>query len=404
MKITELYIYPIKSLAPLSVPRTRLRRESVEHDRRFMLLKVQADGTYKNIQIPYFPECALFHQRLDGDTIVVTYHVPPKPIFTPEAPEQRTELRVPLSPKLEGRDLVDVSIGGSPTVAYRSKLIVSQKLYFLLCPSVLFSFSPLCDFFFLLELGYPYDQWFTACFGYEVILVYIGDRGREVLAHKPSEHYLWRQRRQQQPRPQGGWLSSISAHIPGLGSGSEEKEEKRSDQLTFNECAPFLVASKASLRDVSKRLPEGEEMDMRRFRPNIVVDEDPQNPDKEGALAAWEEDYWAELAVKRSEAGREHRLALTANCGRCISINIDYETGRPSEGEPGIVLKKLMADRRVDEGNKWTPIFGRYAFLAPKQEEEEDGSEDDGVEIAVGDEIHVTKRLDYRDSWAWPKY
>ncbi|KAI1348026.1 hypothetical protein F5Y01DRAFT_230080 [Xylaria sp. FL0043] len=372
MKITELYIYPIKSLAPLSVQRTRLRRESVEHDRRFMLLKVQEDGTHKNIQIPYFPECALFHQRLDGDTIVVTYHVPPKPIFTPEAPEQRTELRVPLSPKLEGRVLVDVSIGGSPTVAYR--------------------------------MGYPYDQWFTACFGYEVILVYIGDQGREVLAHKPSEHYLWRQRRQQQPRPQGGWLSSISAHIPGLGSGSEQNEEKSSDQLTFNECAPFLVASKASLRDVSRRLPEGEEMDMRRFRPNIVVDEDPQEPGKEGALAAWEEDYWAELAVKRGPAGREHRLALTANCGRCISINIDYDTGRPSEGEPGIVLKKLMADRRVDEGNKWTPIFGRYAFLAPKQEGDGDGDDDDGVEIAVGDEIHVTKRLDYRDSWAWPKY
>ncbi|KAI0428088.1 MOSC domain-containing protein [Xylaria sp. FL1042] len=374
MKITELYIYPIKSLAPLSVQRTRLWRESVEHDRRFMLLKVQEDGKYKNIQIPYFPECALFHQRLDGDTIVVTYHVPPKPIFEPEAPEQRTELRVPLSPKVEGRDLIDVSIGGSPTVAYR--------------------------------MGYPYDQWFTACFGYEVILVYIGDQGREVLAHKPSEHYLWRQRRQQ-PRPQGGWLSSISAHIPGLGGESEKKEEKSSDQLTFNECAPFLVASKASLRDVSRRLPEGEEMDMRRFRPNIVVDADPQDPEKEEALAAWDEDYWAELAVTRGTAGREHRLALTANCGRCISINIDYDTGRPSEGEPGIVLKKLMADRRVDEGNKWTPIFGRYAFLAPKQEEEEETSgdgDDDGVEIAVGDEIHVTKRLDYRDSWAWPKY
>ncbi|KAI1179414.1 MOSC domain-containing protein [Nemania sp. FL0916] len=368
MKITEIYIYPIKSLAPLSVPRTRLRREGVEHDRRFMLLKVNADGTYKNIQIVHVPECALFHQRLDGDEIVVTYHVPSPPIFTPEVPEQSTALRVPLSPKLEDRAVVDVSICGSSAPAYR--------------------------------MGDPYDSWFTACFGYEVILVYIGDHSRDVLAHKPGEHYLWRQH---QPRPKGGWLSGISAYIPGGAGTGNVMPDKGSDQLVFNEIAPFLVTSKASLRDVSRRLPEGEDMDMRRFRPNIVVDGNPQDPgeggEEEGSLAAWEEDYWAELCVVRS-TGEEHRLALTANCGRCLSINIDYDTGRPSQGEPGIVLKKLMADRRVDEGNKYSPIFGRYGFLAPG------GSQgtNNGVEIAVGDHIHVTKRLDYRDSWAWPKY
>ncbi|KAI0489897.1 MOSC domain-containing protein [Xylaria cf. heliscus] len=365
MKITELYIYPIKSLAPLSVPRTRLRREGVEHDRRFMLLKVQPDGTYGNIQIASFPECALFHQRLDGDEIVVTYHVPSPPIFTPVAPEQHAALRVPSSPKLEGRDTVDVSLGGSPTLAYR--------------------------------MGDPYDAWFSACFGYEVHLVYIGDRGREVLAHKPSEHYLWRQQQQQQR----GWLSSIAAYVPGVG-GWGGKRDGGPDQLTFNEIAPFLVTSKASLRDVSRRLRDGQEMDMRRFRPNIVVDADPRAPEKEEEaeeeeLKAWEEDYWGELSVARS-TGEEHRLALTANCGRCSSINIDYEMGRPSEGEAGIVFKKLMGDRRVDKGNRWSPIFGRYAFLAPGGSQ----GDDDVVEIAVGDEVSVTKRLDYRDSWAWP--
>ncbi|KAI1161359.1 MOSC domain-containing protein [Nemania serpens] len=353
MKITQLYIYPIKSLAPLSVSRTRLGREGLEHDRRFMLLKVKPDGTYKKIQIPYFPECALFHQRLDGDEIVVTYHAP-------EAPEAPEPLRVPLSPKLEGRGIVDVSLNGSGTVAYR--------------------------------MGDPYDGWFTARFGYEVILVYIGDQGREVLAHRPSENPLWRQQ-----RPRGGWLSSIAAYLPGVGGG----DGNASERLTFSEVAPFLVTSGASLRDVSKRLPDGEEMDIRRFRPNIVVDEDPQAaPEKEG-LKAWEEDYWAELSVSREARGGEehvHRFALTMNCGRCISINIDYDTGRPAEGEPGIMLKKLMADRRVDEGNKYSPIFGRYGFLLP----EEGQDHDDGVEVAVGDEIRVTKRLDYRDRWAWP--
>jgi uncharacterized protein YcbX len=374
----QLYIYPIKSLAPLSLPRARLRRDGLEHDRRFMLLKVLPDGRYKNIQITFFPECALFHQQLDfsqdtdkttgngdGGEIVVTYHVPSPPIFVPEAPEQRTALRIPLNPDLGGRDVIDVSIGGSPTAAYR--------------------------------MGGEYDRWFTACFGYEVALVYIGDQGRDVLAHKPSEHHLWRRPQQQR----GGWLGSITSHIPGVGNGGADG--KQEEQLAFNDCAPFLVTSKASLRDVSKRLPEGEEMDMRRFRPNIVVDEraSPDAAETKEGLRAWDEDFWAEVSVVRRGTGDAHRLALTANCGRCISINVDYETGRPSEGEPGSVLKKLMADRRVDKGNKYTPIFGRYAFLAPGQEGTEDGG--NGVEITVGDEIHVTRRLDYRDEWAWPK-
>ncbi|KAJ3577869.1 hypothetical protein NPX13_g2696 [Xylaria arbuscula] len=220
-------------------------------------------------------------------------------------------------------------------------------------------------------VGYPYDQWFTACFGFEAILVYIGDQGREVLAHKPRDHYLWRQR---QPRQQqNGWVSSITAAIPSLGvgggNGSEKKKKNDSDQLTFNDIAPFLVTSRASLRD----------------------------------LAAWEEDYWGELSVTRGGTGEEHRLALTANCGRCVSINVDLEKGRPSEGELGIMLKKLMADRRVDEGNKYAPVFGRYAFIAPPKDGV-DGDVDDVVEVAVGDEIRVTKRLSYRDEWAWPKY
>ncbi|KAI1822820.1 MOSC domain-containing protein [Xylaria intraflava] len=361
MKITELYIYPIKSLAPLAVPRTRLRREGAEHDRRFMLLKTQPDGRHKLIQVSSFPECALFRQQIDGDEIVVTYHVPSRPLVAPEPPEQRTALRVPLSPAIEDRDVVDVSMAGSSTTAYR--------------------------------MGDPYDTWFTACFGYDVMLVYIGDQTRDVLAHKPSENPLWRRPRQQQ----GGWLAGISSYLPGMGIGYGTREDG-AEQLTFNEVAPFLVVSKASLRDVSTRLPEGEAMDVRRFRPNIVVDGDPQAPGQRD-LMAWEEDYWAELGVTTRRAGAEHRLALTANCGRCTSINIDYDTGRRSEGEAGIVFKKLMRDRRVDQGNKYSPIFGRYAFLAPGEARDHD---DDGIEIAVGDEVQVTKRLDSRDTWAWP--
>ncbi|KAI1450335.1 MOSC domain-containing protein [Annulohypoxylon stygium] len=385
IQITELYIYPIKALRPLSVPTAQLRREGLKYDRRFMLLKVEANGQYTNIQTANFPECTLFSQVIDGDHIVVTYQIPAVPLVPP-SPEQRTPLRVPLEPEddeLTGE--VHIDLYDSETTAYRVR-------------------------------G-PYSDWFASCLGYPVVLVYIGSNRRRVLAHAPPAP----------PRPTKSWFASIASRIPFTSEWppSDDADEADNDGgLTFNEAAPFLVTSKASLRDVSARLPPGQEMDMIKFRPNIVVDvvpdysppsppstptsEDSEEEDHPTTLTAWDEDFWSELLI-----GGTHRLALRANCARCISINIDYSTGRPGTGESGSILKKLMRDRRVDTGNKWSPIFGRYAFLLPPtttngpsdSKEPYDASSlgDLVADVAVGDEVKVTRRISSRDVWAWPK-
>lgn len=49
------------------------------------------------------------------------------------------------------------------------------------------------------------------------------------------------------------------------------------------------------------------------------------------------------------------------------------------------MLKKLNSNRRVDQGTKWSPVFGRYSFLAP---------DSNGQSITVGDEVVVSKRLE----------
>ncbi|KAI1095777.1 MOSC domain-containing protein [Rostrohypoxylon terebratum] len=392
IQITELYIYPIKALRPLSVPTAQLRREGLKYDRRFMLLKVEADGQYTNIQTASFPECTLFSQTIDGDHIVVTYQIPAVPLVSP-TPEQRTPLRVPLDPEYdEHADEVPINLYGSATTAYR--------------------------------VWGPYSDWFASCLGYPTVLVYIGSNRRRVLAHAPPAP----------PRPTKSWYARIASRIPFTSEwppSDDEVDEADGDDdggLTFNEAAPFLVTSKASLRDVSARLPPGQEMDMIKFRPNIVVDvvpdHSPPSPpsapisgDSEGEdhptnLTAWDEDFWSELLI-----GGTHRLALTANCARCISINIDYGTGCPGTDESGSILKKLMRDRRVDTGNKWSPIFGRYAFLLPPttnttamngpsdSKEPYDASSLLGLvaDVAVGDEVKVTRRISSRDVWAWPK-
>ena len=122
-------------------------------------------------------------------------------------------------------------------------------------------------------------------------------------------------------------------------------------------------------------------MDIQKFRPNVVLT---------GSPVPWDEDYWGAIKIHCSnDNGEGIDMPLTANCIRCTSINIDYDTGKPGEGEEGKMLKKLMGDRRVDKGAKYSPIFGRYGYLGKGL----------GKTMNIGDEVEVTKRLTERTTW-----
>lgn len=246
------------------------------------------------------------------------------------------------------------------------------------------------------EMGERYDGWFSARFGVKVKLVYIGDGKRAVLGGTlPPPPRTPAEDEQTQNSGGGGgggrgWLSSLASLVTGpvqAESTNHSSKAAAGPWLTFTDVAPLLVASESSLEDVSSRLPEeNRPMPMYKFRPNVAVDGRGEE--------AWAEDFWAELSVKSSaEREKQHKLSMTGNCVRCISLNVDYETGKPAEGEMGNVLKKLMKDRRVDAGSKWSPVFGRYGF--PPQDEE-------GFVISVGDEVEVTKRNTDRTVWDWP--
>lgn len=272
----------------------------------------------KNMHIGNFPEMSLFLTEiitpepgeLTSAYIVVTY----KP---PSDPTGKT-LRVPLEPDISGLEHTEISMHDSNTKAY----VMPQT----------------------------YSDWFSSCFGYEVIFVYLGDQYRDVRCTNGQA-------------PSGGsWMS----YVPIIGGWNGNQKER----ITFADCVPYLVVSETSLKDVSNRLPDGEDMDVTKFRPNIVV---------EGAPTEWEEDYWAEVQVG------DAKIITAHNCARCPSINVDYSTGKTGTGESGKVLKKLQRDRRIDSAkcNKYSPVFGRYSFLEPK---------DDGKIIKVGEEVSVLKR------------
>lgn len=63
--------------------------------------------------------------------------------------------------------------------------------------------------------------------------------------------------------------------------------------------------------------------------------------------------FWLELTF----AGGT-RMAVTANCYRCQSIMVDYLTGNSYEDDRGQIWKKLHKDRRVNQGAKYSPVFG----------------------------------------------
>lgn len=275
--------------------------------------------------VTYYPELALFLQSIDeaSGTFTITY--------TPQDGETKS-LEIPLEPELGSLERVDVSLHQSPAKAYKMEERV--------------------------------NAWFSTCFGYDVMLVYLGPNRRPVLGNLSPNVA------QNQSAGITSWLAGATPGLPNIMGGKKKEEE---DGITFADLAAYLVVTEESLQNVSSRFSDGTEMDVTKFRPNIVLS---------GSKEAFEEDYWGGITINSSSGPTE--IVLTQNCARCVSINIDYSTGKAATGEAGNALKKLMKDRRVDKGNKWSPIFGRYGFLKPTKE-------GDGRKIAVGCEVDVSK-------------
>ncbi|GAA6058321.1 hypothetical protein JCM3770_003615 [Rhodotorula araucariae] len=164
-----------------------------------------------------------------------------------------------------------------------------------------------------------------------------------------------------------------SANRKVLGSIADGMDKS----IAFQDCASYMIASSASLAAFSAAL--GRDMSIMPLRPNIVV-----GPARPGGLKPWVEDFWKELRV----AGKT-TFRITSNCVRCVSLNIDYETGKRLVGT-GLPLQTLSKNRRVDSGS-YSPVFGRYGF-----------SDDIGHVVSVGDKVAVTGLYMARTTFQWP--
>ncbi|MCC6627674.1 MAG: MOSC domain-containing protein [Chloroflexi bacterium] len=99
------------------------------------------------------------------------------------------------------------------------------------------------------------------------------------------------------------------------------------DQTSFADAYPFLLLSEASLDDLNRRLATP--LDMRRFRPNIVVT----------GCAPYAEDGWRQLGIGAV------RFDVVKPCARCAITTTDQDTAARGV-EP---LRTLATYRRIDD-------------------------------------------------------
>lgn len=128
-------------------------------------------------------------------------------------------------------------------------------------------------------------------------------------------------------------------------------EERR---VGFADGFPFLIVNKASLDDLNQRLDSP--VDIRRFRPNIVV----------SGETPWQEDEWRELRIGQIP------FRLVKPCSRCVMTTVDPDRGVKVDNlEP---LRTLGRFRRTPDG----VMFGMNAVHSGNQ-----------GQIAVGDPITI---------------
>jgi len=271
------------------------------------------------MQVSKVPEMCLFYTSIQDDTITVSY-------WSPETKSITHQLDIPLEPSVDNLPMVDVEMYSSTLHSY--------------------------------NMGALYNDWFSERFGFSVILAYCGRNTRPVLGNRPGRPA------EEVPKPPT-FTSNLIRKIPVIGNKLYPGDE----EIAFSDVAPYLIVSEESRQNISARLPDDVDMEICKFRGNIVI---------RNAREAFDEDFWAEVTF-----ANDIKLILTANCVRCVSLVVDYETGKSGTGKAKDVYKLMSKDRRVDMGSKWSPVFGRYGFVEKKAE---------GRELKVGGNLIVSAR------------
>ncbi|WP_460952329.1 MOSC domain-containing protein [Spirosoma daeguense] len=239
MTISELYIYPIKSLGGISVSEVVVEPKGFRYDRRFML--VSPEGEFMTQRTNH--QMALIDVAINDNILRVWHrHNPDNVLNLPLPPAVATSSEV--------QETMLVNIWDSKDVPAQT---VSAEA----------------------------DAWFSDILGKPCRLV-----------HMPDTTYR----------------------------SVDSKYARNNDAVSFADGYPYLLIGQSSLNHLNQRLAEP--IEMKRFRPNIVVNDS----------LPYEEDGWQHFRVGELD------FYGVKPCARCVLTTIDPETAKPGK-EPLRTLK-----------------------------------------------------------------
>lgn len=157
------------------------------------------------------------------------------------------------------------------------------------------------------------------------------------------------------------WLSGIIGTEVRIGVWQERSRVagKYGFETSFSDASPILVTTEASMQQACAWA--GIEPDMRRFRPNIVLD---------GELEPFVEDQWKQLRIGNAV------FEVLDPCSRCILTTRDPDTG---DAHPDKQPMKALIEQHASESGE--PLFGINVTLA---------RDSDSALISVGDAVTVS--------------
>lgn len=143
------------------------------------------------------------------------------------------------------------------------------------------------------------------------------------------------------------YKSCMKRSIAGNMPPSTAQNSKKHIEASLHAAFPLLVVSTSSLASVNSRLPEDGQVEIERFRANIIIDD----------LKPWDEDDWRTVCIHSGDGLSEHKIHITARCGRCSVVTVNLEKAK-SGAQP---LREMRKFRNIDPGEmSSSPVFGMY--------------------------------------------
>lgn len=337
--ISEILVFPVKSLGGVSLRECEIDEFGFKHDRAFMLARrdVMTEAEVKTkVKMPV-PDKAQIHD------FVTQREEPQMTLVKPAINEAANTLTLQF--KGTGARLeVPLEFSKIPIVTSKSAETVKVIIWGEFVDA--YDVEPLSKFYdadgSLVETKTPISDFFTKAVGFKFAATLVTPKSRRSVSEERN--------------------------------GPHKKQINRNPTTSFQDYYPGNLITEASIESLAKRVEErsGEPLKLTsmNFRPNIVLT---------GTSEAWDEDDWKHITINSKKTNDSYDWFVSCHNVRCQVPTISVKEGTfHANREP---YKTMQTFRRIDKGAPYEPCFGMN--LVHKTF---------GYVLSVGDKVTVNKR------------